>query len=544
MQHPDEEPQQKKWREKYLDHLRDSEVREKSLKQDLQSLRRGLLRVSLAGQGLTEELDAHLEALREALRQEAGAADIDRLVEKASQAVLRLEDKRRERGNGMDPAAAARLAAALDQPGLPSDQRKRVRALFNNGHADAAEILLGLAEILEATPRKDDGNGHSRSETRLTRWFRGRADANKTEPGADRAEIDDDSSREISEKVRETLLHLLDQMVVASEFSLKLDRLRGRLQRDLKLRQLPETLEEIAALMIDSSREENEEFESFLKQLTSRLIEIQTFLREAGEGEADHREESERLDQAIQGHVRDLHESIRDAGDLDTLKIAVTGQLDTIVQRIGTFQRLQKERGEIAEQRMRDLTERLEATEQETDLLRQTLIRQRQQAQADPLTKLANREAYEQRLDFEYARWQRYGHALSLLIGDVDQFKDVNDRFGHAAGDKVLKVVASTLQANVREIDFLGRYGGEEFVVLMPETALEGALRAAEKLRQAVADRPFHSGEHRVPVTISFGVAAFAADDTPESVFQRADTALYQAKDAGRNRVLGKSNGS
>ena len=539
MQHPDDEPQQKTWREKYLDHLRDSEVREKSLKQDLQSLRRGLLRVSLAGQGLTEELDAHLEALREALRQEADAAQIDRLVEKASQAVLRLEDKRRERGNGLDPVAAARLAAALDQPGLPSAQRKRVRALFNNGHTDADAVLLELAEILETEPGAADGV--ARNQTWLTRWFRGRTDI-KDGARADGAEVDDDGNREISEKVRETLLHLLDQMVVASEFSLKLDRLKGRLQRDLKLQQLPETLQEIAALMIDSSREENEEFESFLKQLTSRLTEIQVFLREAGEGEADHREETERLDQAIRGHVRDLHESIRDAGDLDTLKVAVTGQLDTIVQRIGTFQRLQKERGEIAEQRLRNLTERLDATEQETDQLRQTLIRQRQQAQADPLTKLANRDAYEQRLAFEYARWQRYGHALSLLIGDVDQFKDVNDRFGHAAGDKVLKVVASTLQANVREIDFLGRYGGEEFVILMPETALEGALRGAEKLRQAVADRPFHSGEHRVPVTISFGVATFAQDDTPESVFQRADAALYQAKDAGRNRVLGESN--
>ena len=538
MQHPDDEPQQKSWREKYLDQLRDSEIREKSLKQDAQSLRRGLLRVSLAGQGLTEELDAQLEALREALRQDADAAEIDGLVEKASQAVLRLEDKRRERGNGMDPAAAARLAAALDRPGLPNAQRKRVRTLFNNDRMDAATVLVELADILEAAPRTADGD--ARSDTWLTRWFRGRADA-KAEAGTDRAEIDDDGNREISEKVRETLLHLLDQMVVASEFSLKLDRIKGRLQRDLKLHQLPGTLEEIAALMIDSSREESEEFESFLKQLTSRLTEIQAFLRAAGEGEADHREETDRLDQAIQGHVRELHASIRDAGDLDTLKVAVTGQLDTIVQRIGAFQRLQKERGETAEQRLRNLTERLEATEQETDQLRQTLIRQRQKAQADPLTKLANRDAYEQRLAFEYARWQRYGHALSLLIGDVDQFKHVNDRFGHAAGDKVLKVVAGTLQANVREIDFLGRYGGEEFVILMPETALEGALRAGEKLRQGVADRPFHSGEHRVPVTISFGVAEFAEDDTPESVFQRADTALYRAKDAGRNRVLGET---
>lgn len=532
MAHADDE-QQKTWREKYLDHLRDSENKEKFLQQNVDSLRRGLLRVSLAGQGLTDDLDTNLEALRKALRKEASAAEIDRLVEKASQSVLRLEDERRGRGDGPDRKAAARLADVLDQPGLPAAQRKRVRALCNGNASSAAELLLELADILESAPATD---GSPSNGSWLTRWFSGRHGAG-AEARPPTATSPQDDGENISEQVRETLLHLLDQLIVTPGFVVRLDGLKGRLRRSLALPQLPQTLEEIAALMIEASREENEEFEAFLKQLTTRLDDIHGFLREAGAGECDHRVESERLDHAIRGDVRDLQDTIRDAADLNTLKTAVTGRLETIVQRIGEYQALQEKRGESAEQRLQDLAARLESTEEETDRLRQNLMRQRQQAQTDPLTRLANRDAYQQRLDFEYARWKRYGHSLTLLIGDIDHFKDVNDKFGHAAGDKVLKVVAKTLQANVREIDFLGRFGGEEFVILMPETDLTDATHAGEKLRQAIAGRPFHSGEERVPVTMSFGVARFGEGDTPDTVFQRADTALYRAKDAGRNCV-------
>jgi diguanylate cyclase len=139
-------------------------------------------------------------------------------------------------------------------------------------------------------------------------------------------------------------------------------------------------------------------------------------------------------------------------------------------------------------------------------------------------------------MEQEFARWKRYHQPLVLLIFDIDHFKRVNDTYGHKAGDKALKLIARTLQNNLRESDFLARFGGEEFVVLMPQTELNAAIGAANKLREAVEANQFHYQQKRVLITISCGATQFKDDDTIDSAFQRADQALYKAKQNGRNR--------
>ena len=123
------------------------------------------------------------------------------------------------------------------------------------------------------------------------------------------------------------------------------------------------------------------------------------------------------------------------------------------------------------------------------------------------------------------------------MVIDIDFFKRINDTFGHAAGDKVLKTVARVLQVNIRETDFISRYGGEEFVLIMPETNKDGGAQVAEKLRATIEKCPFHSNNQKVPVTISIGIAEFDGEDNAVTVFERADKALYAAKEGGRNQV-------
>jgi len=146
-----------------------------------------------------------------------------------------------------------------------------------------------------------------------------------------------------------------------------------------------------------------------------------------------------------------------------------------------------------------------------------------------------NRLAYEERIEQEFARWKRYQQPLVIMIFDIDYFKRINDTYGHKAGDKALKLIAKTLQKNLRESDFIARYGGEEFVVLMPQTELEAAMGAANKLREAVLECQFHYQQKQVNISISCGATQFKHDDTIDKAFQRADQALYNAKQKGRN---------
>ncbi len=152
----------------------------------------------------------------------------------------------------------------------------------------------------------------------------------------------------------------------------------------------------------------------------------------------------------------------------------------------------------------------------------------------DRLTRVYNRLKLDEFLKSEFARSQRYGHPLSVILLDIDHFKAVNDTYGHPAGDKALCEVANLLQTRTRKSDLLGRWGGEEFMIICAETGIDGARTLAEELRSSIENHPFPVVGSK---TASFGVAERGADDTIESLINRADEALYRAKAGGRNRV-------
>ena len=161
------------------------------------------------------------------------------------------------------------------------------------------------------------------------------------------------------------------------------------------------------------------------------------------------------------------------------------------------------------------------------------------QASTDGLTELPNRRHFEEALEGEITRAERFGGSLSLVLADLDDFKQVNDRFGHQAGDDVLQTFAEILRSTVREIDLPARYGGEEFAVLLPQTDLEGGQRLAERLRRALVSRPMSAGPGGLmAVSASFGVATFPQASTPAALFAAADEALYRAKRRGKNCVV------
>lgn len=158
-------------------------------------------------------------------------------------------------------------------------------------------------------------------------------------------------------------------------------------------------------------------------------------------------------------------------------------------------------------------------------------------AATDQLTGLLNRRAIWPLLNHELQHAQRAGTPFSLILGDLDLFKKVNDTYGHDAGDLVLKETARRLAEALRRQDALCRWGGEELLILLPSTGINGALEAAEKLRAAMADSAITAGNNRIHQTISLGVASFQRGDDIDAVVSRADEALYQAKHKGRNRV-------
>jgi two-component system cell cycle response regulator len=160
-------------------------------------------------------------------------------------------------------------------------------------------------------------------------------------------------------------------------------------------------------------------------------------------------------------------------------------------------------------------------------------------ATTDPLTGIMNRRALLAALDVEQARSERHGYPMSLLLLDVDHFKLINDERGHATGDQVLAALGQLLTRQARKTDIVGRWGGEEFVVVLSGAPESGARIAAERIRSAVERMSVSDVKRqRVPVTVSIGIACLEVNDNAEVLIDRADRAMYQAKASGRNRVV------
>ena len=183
----------------------------------------------------------------------------------------------------------------------------------------------------------------------------------------------------------------------------------------------------------------------------------------------------------------------------------------------------------------------LSASKQEIEQLQQNLAVVRSESLTDPLTSLSNRKSFDASLASAMVAARQKGEPLSLIMADVDHFKQFNDRFGHLTGDQVLRLVAVAMKHNVKGQDIAARYGGEEFVIALPDTTLRSAVAVADQIRRGVMAKELikrSSGERLGRVTLSVGIALLHTGDTPQSLIERADACLYAAKRQGRNRVV------
>jgi diguanylate cyclase len=286
------------------------------------------------------------------------------------------------------------------------------------------------------------------------------------------------------------------------------------------------------------AQRERRELESFLKEITDRLGEFDAFLTGHEDSLDASRGEGAVLEARIRDEVLGLHDGMAEAATLEELRGLVSQRLDAISEHVRGFREAEERRCQEHKQRAERMRQRIVQLEHETQSLRRTMEDERQLALVDQLTGIPNRQAFDERMRQEYSRWKRFRTPLALLIWDVDNFKAINDSYGHKAGDKVIRAVAQVLHKRVRETDFAARYGGEEFVMLLSGAAGHEALGVAEGIRSEVQSLGFHFRGERVPITISAGIAAFGEGDTPETVFDNADRALYEAKNAGRNRCV------
>ncbi len=300
--------------------------------------------------------------------------------------------------------------------------------------------------------------------------------------------------------------------------------------------------EKIFSLIIDyisDTSKDREKVNSFVLEIVDKILKIESKLIISHEQTRAIAKTGQGFEDALTSELGELKKNTDIAQSLDALKSQITERLTSIDMALVKKQKTEKVIHEVARKNVDAFKSSFVKLKKELDEAVRHSEELEKKLNRDQLTGAFNRRAYDRKITEEMDRFKRYGSVFSLLIIDADKFKNINDRYGHAIGDKCLKEIIRRTMPLLRTNDMLARYGGEEFAVIMPETDGPGAVVAAEKIRKTIEKIEFLYKNEKVMVTVSIGVTQAAPqDETHIQVFERADVAVYKAKDGGRNQVV------
>jgi diguanylate cyclase len=566
----------------------------KSVEQELliKLLSRGLSRLAVAAQGLDVRLDGMLADLRKHLRKDGyDAAELNALIDAIDARIKHVDDERGRYAGALQEALERLISQLLElRPTRPvaGDLKALQKQLRDVQDDDGlVPVLFSLASLQgqalgELPPRPGLLSRLFGDRDRLAGAIAGEPAPSSSGAEADIDEREDNLPRtggaeavpapaspaagdagsalapaqelsaedrdavtsveqepafsRVSAAVCAVISQLLRQIEPPPQAADNHRSILERIAAGLNWYELVPTLEDLSFVVLAALERDRGEFHQYLLQLNQRLATATQVLQASKEHQFERRQADDALSKTVRGNIEAMQQQVAEATDLHLLKGEVATRLESVMRAMDTHQLSEQQRQVAMEQHLTTLEQRIHAMEEQSAAMEQQMVEQRRLALVDILTQLPNRSAYEERLAYEVDRWQRYRRPLALAICDIDYFKAINDKFGHLAGDKVLKILARTLRARLRRTDFIARYGGEEFVVLLPETELHEALKAVEMIREAVASCPFHFREQPLQITLSAGIASFGDGDDATAVFERADRALYRAKECGRNR--------
>ncbi len=287
---------------------------------------------------------------------------------------------------------------------------------------------------------------------------------------------------------------------------------------------------------ISSVEQEKQDLETYVIKISAQLADIESFMHVVRRDNDEAKSRSLALTDSVEIGVSSIEKTITKSTDLTTLKQDVSSNLTEIRKHVEDYKHAEEVKKDISSQSYAKIIEELSRSQKESEKLQAQLHESKIQLLRDPLTDIANRLAYDERIIVEFNRWKRTNVPLCLALWGLDHFKQINDKYGHGVGDRVLKLFADIIQSRIRKVDLFARIGGEEFVLLMPDTSIENAMNLNNKLRVMLEECNFHYEGQHCKITSSVGVAEFRRGDKAEIVLEKADKALYHSKNTGRNR--------
>lgn len=491
--------------------------RDASLKsrREIVLLKRLITRLIIACKGINSELDERLESIRHELEQ---PTDISKLIPRLA-VIERLVNQQADIVNKQN----LRLNQKIHQAGetlsrhrnLPVQLRRDLRAVLNHDSGvllDNHHRILRLLELYERTIKLG-------SATKVT------LSADVVEKSTHHLEL-------IAE-----LQHLITEIDFNGEHGNQLIEIKSQLSNELDTQQLTKIQFQVLRLILDATLYERQASQSFLNNINSDLAELHKDTHQTADKSYTLHQHRSGLDNELSHVTQQLKISLADNTNLENRRPtlhAAANEIDSIVERNIALQ--ERERALIEQQQHNK--KQIQQLIQQTHNYRQRLHDQEQSMLRDSLTLAYNRNAFMDRIEHEYHNWKRYEYALPVALIDIDSFGEINNKFGHLAGDKALKIIAKNIQQCLSDTDYLARFSSDEFMLIMPDCDEQTRNKKLTNIREAISQLPFRFKDQNLSISVSIGATLFEGNDNHHVVIERTVKALASAKSAGTNRLI------
>ena len=345
------------------------------------------------------------------------------------------------------------------------------------------------------------------------------------------------SAKHLFDEIQQELNQLVDTYARKQPTEQRVTDLKFRLNTPLTEEELLQTCIQVIRLVVNDSMQEATLSGRMVHKVHNALGGLKDNVDASIDATREGYDKRKERDHEFVIQLHEMEDTVKESGSLEKLKAEAQVHIKALSQAISERKEADNQQQQALMSLLNGMQSQLISLQRQTHLYRRKLAEQTAFSHTDPLTRLPNRLAYNERFSQEFLDAKKDNIPLSLAVIDIDYFKSINDRFGHQAGDKTLQVVGHHFKKQLTGDEFIARWGGEEFVVILPGIEANELATKLEDMRASLAGLPFKFKQEKISITASFGGTCIRQDDSTHQVFERADELLYQAKKNGRNRV-------
>lgn len=481
-----------------------------------------IIKLSHACKGIDTELDNRLAGLRTLFTQSAPMADVERQTAIISKLLQKHALKVEKEITRLQALLLQASTSLQKSKGVPNGVRRELREFIGNidiskkTQGQYLPLFAQLIALYEQTLKTSDEppKGGLLNAPSLPNKL-----TTKQAP-ADTALV------AVNEKLLGQFSQILGRLVLSSKHNQQLNVLKGKLNVGITSDGLLHSCLQLFEVIIADFQQERETAESFLSTLSQTLSTVQCIVKKTLSLKHESQSAHNELNTRLQDQILTVAKDVENAGSLAEIKTDINVKIQRILGSLEQKFSLEDKHNRAIDDQLSDMTNKVSLLEKQSDDFEKRLHEQQIKSMQDALTKLGNRAAFDDYFAKEFARYHHKAFDLAIVIMDLDNFKRINDTYGHSAGDKTLQVIANTLKKQVSKNIFVGRYGGEEFVLIYSNIKKTQLMADLNKLRQNVARLPFKFKNTSVTITTSIGVSHVLPSDNIHIAFERADQAL------------------